>query len=318
MPNAAAEAKKNEGNTLFKAGKFSEAILKYNEATEIDPSMHTAFSNCAACHEKLGNFAEMENAARACINADPSFIKGYFRLATAHEKKNEYKAALDALTMGLAKEPRNKDLKKMQDDIKEKQRQEKVAQLIQSAKEKEKAGDFAEVIRVCDQGLALDGGNTALTAMRDKATPKYEAAEKKRKAGLSKTELLKEEGDKHYKAAAFEEAIKSYTKCIEQNPATELKVKALSNRSACYKQLSNFDGTIEDCSMVLEADPENVKAIIRRAQAFEAVERYKFALQDVKTVLSMPGDKVGAANWKLANDMQHRLNRVVAQLKASG
>ena len=106
--------------------------------------------------------------------------------------------------------------------------------------------------------------------------------------------------------------------CIDKGPSQELKIKCLSNRSACYKQLSNFDGTIEDCSTVLEAEPENVKAIIRRAQAFEAVERYKFALQDVKTVLSMPGDKVGAANWKLANDMQHRLNRVVAQLKASG
>ena len=142
--------------------------------------------------------------------------------------------------------------------------------------------------------------------------------------------------------------------CIDKGPSQELKIKCLSNRSACYKQLSNFDGTIDDCSQVLEVDPENVKAMVRRAQAFEAVERcvrraprsrsrssparcrvtrigesrgrsvlpitcrYKLALQDVKSVLSMPGDKVGAANWKLANDMQHRLNRVVAQLKASG
>ena len=97
MPNAAAEAKKNEGNTLFKAGKFSEAIAKYNEATEIDPSMHTAFSNCAACHEKLGNFKAMEEASAACINADPNFIKGYFRLATAKDKQNDLKGALDAV-----------------------------------------------------------------------------------------------------------------------------------------------------------------------------------------------------------------------------
>ena len=46
--------------------------------------------------------------------------------------------------------------------------------------------------------------------------------------------------------------------------------------------------------------------------------RYKFAMQDVKTILSMPGDKVGAAIWKLANEMQHRLNRVIAQQKAMG
>ena len=43
--------------------------------------------------------------------------------------------------------------------------------------------------------------------------------------------------------------------------------------------------------------------------------RYRFALQDVRTVLSMPHDKVGSQNLALANGMQHRLNRVVQQLK---
>jgi len=73
-----------------------------------------------------------------------------------------------------------------------------------------------------------------------------------------------------------------------------------------------------DCTAVLEIDPENVKALIRRAQAFEGVERYRFALQDVKTVLSMPFDKVGKTNLDLCNMMQHRLNKTVQQLKAMG
>ena len=85
--------------------------------------------------------------------------------------------------------------------------------------------------------------------------------------------------------------------------------------TACYKQISNFDGTISDCTAVLEAEPQNVKALIRRAQAFEGVERYRFALQDVKTVLGMPYHQVGKANFDLCNGMQHRLQRTVAQLK---
>jgi stress-induced-phosphoprotein 1 len=85
--------------------------------------------------------------------------------------------------------------------------------------------------------------------------------------------------------------------------------------SACYKQISNFDGTIEDCTAVLEVEPQNVKALVRRAQAFEGVERYRFALQDVKTVLAMPYQQVGKTNFDLCNGMQHRLNRTVAQLK---
>jgi stress-induced-phosphoprotein 1 len=121
-------------------------------------------------------------------------------------------------------------------------------------------------------------------------------------------------------AANFEGAIEWYTKCIDALRAankaqSELALKAYSNRAACYKQISNFDGTIADCSAVLEVEPDNVKALIRRAQAFEGVERYRFSLEDCKSVLQMPYEKVGKTNWDLCNMMQHRLNRTVQQLK---
>jgi stress-induced-phosphoprotein 1 len=86
-------------------------------------------------------------------------------------------------------------------------------------------------------------------------------------------------------------------------------------QTACYKQVSNYDGTIADCTAVLEVEPQNVKALLRRAQAFEGVERYRFALQDVKTVLAMPYNLVGKQNFDLCNGMQHRLQRTVNQLK---
>ena len=52
------------------------------------------------------------------------------------------------------------------------------------------------------------------------------------------------------KAANFEGAVEHYTKCIEALQSegkglSELALKAHSNRAACYKQISNFDGTIE-------------------------------------------------------------------------
>jgi hypothetical protein len=36
-------------------------------------------------------------------------------------------------------------------------------------------------------------------------------------------------------------------------------LKVYNNRAACYKQLSNFDGTIEDSTQVLEFKPDDVK-----------------------------------------------------------
>lgn len=67
---------------------------------------------------------------------------------------------------------------------------------------------------------------------------------------------------------------------------------------------------------MLEHRPDDIKALMRRAQAFEACERYKSALADVRQVLAYGIDAVGKPTYDLANGMQHRLNRVIAQLKA--
>lgn len=93
-------------------------------------------------------------------------------------------------------------------------------------------------------------------------------------------------------------------------------MKCYSNRAACYKQLSNFDGVIGDSTCVLEHKPDDVKALVRRAQAYEACERYKSALQDVRQVLSYGADSVGKQTFDLCNGMQHRLNKVIAQLRS--
>ncbi|POM74606.1 Heat shock protein, partial [Phytophthora palmivora] len=45
MVNAAADAKKNEGNEAFKNQDYPTAIAKYTEAIEIDATNHVYFSN---------------------------------------------------------------------------------------------------------------------------------------------------------------------------------------------------------------------------------------------------------------------------------
>jgi len=323
MPNAKADALKNQGNQFFKSGQYAAAIDKYKEATKIDASQPSYWSNMAACYEKLGKFEDMVSASQDCIKADRNFVKGYFRLATAYKNLNDLPSCIKALESGLAIQASNPDLKKMKKEITELQRGEQVAAYCSKAEEQMQAADIPGAYKTLELASRIDAGNPDIERMMSKVKPRFEAMEKKRKAGLSATEIYKERGDEAYKNAAFEDAIGYYTQCIdalkrENKISSELAIKALSNRAACYKQISNFDGVIEDSTAVLEADPENVKALIRRAQAFEAVERYRFALQDVKTVLSMPYDKVGKANYDLCNGLQYRLNRTVQQLKKMG
>jgi stress-induced-phosphoprotein 1 len=320
MPNKEAEAFKEQGNAFFKSGKFKEAIEKYVSATKIDPNVAAYWSNMAACHEKLRQYEEMAEASRSCIKADRTFVKGYFRLASAQKAMNDLDACIKTLESGLAVQSSNADLKNMKKEVIELQRGEQVAAYCAKAQEQLSANDISAAYKSLELASRLDAGNPDIERLMKQVKPKWDQLEAKRKKGLSGPELHKEKGDDMYKNANFEGAVEMYTKCIDALKSSgkgqsELALKAYSNRAACYKQISNFDGTIQDCTAVLEVEPENVKALVRRAQAFEGVERYRFALQDVKTVLSMPFHKVGKQNFDVCNGMQHRLQRTVEQLK---
>ena len=81
----------------------------------------------AACFEKLGKFEDMASASNDCIKADRTFVKGYFRLATAYKNLNDLPNCIKALESGLGVQSSNPDLKRMKKEIIELQRNEQVA-----------------------------------------------------------------------------------------------------------------------------------------------------------------------------------------------
>ena len=203
MPNAQAEALKGQGNTFFKGGKYAEAIEKYKAATALDDSVPAYWSNMAACYEKLGKFSEMEEAGRACIKADRSFVKGYFRLATAQKALGQLAECIKTLESGLAVQSGNADLKKMKKEVTELQRSEQVTSFCSKANEQAQNGDLGGAMKTLELASRLDAGNSEIEKLMSKIKPKWEAQEKKRKAGLSATEKYKEKGDELYKVWTF-------------------------------------------------------------------------------------------------------------------
>lgn len=317
MTKAAAQARKAEGNDFFKNKKYAEAIAKYTEAIAEDPGDVTFYSNRSACYAALNQWNEAAEDGRQCIICDKAFVKGYFRHALALQNMGNFDGALDSVKRGLGIDSQNADLKKMSRELEETMRQKRVESAISTGDQQESSGDMPGAFKTVDQALRLDPTNETLKRMMERIKPKYERAEKARVSTLDPKERMKEEGDNFFKSAQFEKAIVSYTKCLAaiSDKSSELALKVYNNRAACYKQLSNFDGTIEDSTNVLEHEPDNVKALVRRAQAYEACERYKLALQDVRQVLAFGQEKAGKQNYDLANGMQHRLNRVIAQLR---
>jgi len=105
------EEARQEGNELFKQGKYPEAIAKYEEAMKRDPKAHLPYSNRAACYQKLMEWQLALKDAEKCVEMEPSFVKGWSRKASIHVYLKEFHKALDAYNEILKIEPENEEAK---------------------------------------------------------------------------------------------------------------------------------------------------------------------------------------------------------------
>eukprot|EP00605_Chrysophyceae_sp_TOSAG23-4_P000885 GSChrysophyteH1.ASY1.ANO1.976.1 assembled CDS len=318
--NKEALAFKEQGNQFFKNKQYEQAIEKYSRAIECDgENDKTFYSNRSACYAALERWQEAADDGRKCIMVDKKFVKGYFRAGLAQQKMGNFEAALDVVKRGLGIDSGNVDLKRMSAECTESIRVSKVDAACKTAQEQMQSNDIYGAYRTLESAMRLDPNHDKLNKLMGTVRPQYERAERQRVSNLDPVEAIKEKGDNHYKASQFEAAIEVYTKAIKQGAAgSDVVLKCYGNRAACYKQLSNFDGTIADCTEVLEYKPDDIKSLMRRAQAFEACERYKLALADTRQVLGYGTEAAGKTNFDLANGMQHRLNKVIADLKKMG
>ncbi|XP_066245898.1 dnaJ homolog subfamily C member 7 [Euwallacea similis] len=76
-----ADLKKENGNQLFKIKQYRSALPLYTEAINLCPNTPAYYGNRAACYMMLNRYQEALEDARKSIQLDPTFIKGYTRIA---------------------------------------------------------------------------------------------------------------------------------------------------------------------------------------------------------------------------------------------
>merc|ERR1712223_738046 len=97
-----ADQKKEEGNQLYLSKNYREALQRYNEAISLCPGCPAFYGNRAACHMMLGQFVQALEDARTSVKLDPSFVKGYVRVAKCCVALGEIHAARQAINTAIS------------------------------------------------------------------------------------------------------------------------------------------------------------------------------------------------------------------------
>ncbi|XP_066530551.1 sperm-associated antigen 1A [Hoplias malabaricus] len=123
---------------------------------------------------------------------------------------------------------------------------------------------------------------------------------------------IKNEGNMLFRNGQFADALEKYTQAIEGcesegiDSPEDLSI-LYSNRAACYLKDGNSTDCIQDCTRALELRPFSLKPLLRRAMAYETLERYRKAYVDYKTVLQID------VSVQAAHDSIHRITKLLIE-----
>ncbi|XP_068425516.1 sperm-associated antigen 1-like [Clinocottus analis] len=123
---------------------------------------------------------------------------------------------------------------------------------------------------------------------------------------------LKNEGNLLFKNGQFADALEKYSLAIQGYTdsgidSPEDLCTLYSNRAACYLKVGNSQECIQDCTRALELQSFSLKPLLRRAMAYDSLERYRKAYVDYKTVLQID------TSVRAAHDSVDRITRLLIE-----
>lgn len=106
---------------------------------------------------------------------------------------------------------------------------------------------------------------------------------------LKRAHELKEEGNQRFQNKDYAGALEQYDKALRLTPKMHPdRAVYHSNRAACLMQMKpiDYETVISECTLALQIQPRFVRALLRRARAFESLGKPELAMQDVLVLLS--------------------------------
>lgn len=118
---------------------------------------------------------------------------------------------------------------------------------------------------------------------------------------VQKLDRIKEEGNGHFKAARYQQAVETYTTALEVDPLNKgTNSKILNNRAMCYSKQKQWQLAIQDCDRAIQLDPSYTKARKTRAKALGEDGDWEEAVRAYKNIQEQTPEEPG-----IAKDIRH-------------
>lgn len=231
-----AEAKKEEGNELYKQKKYEDAIKLYAEAIELDGSNVAYYTNRAACLMMLGQYQTALEDCRQASKLDPTNAKGFLREAKCHLALGDPSAAMRSAQRLKELEPTNPALRRELKTI------EILQHFLTEGDKAYESQDYNKVVYCMDRAL-------------------------QQAVGCTKIKLLKAESLALLKRLPEARLIANEVVHAEPTNADAMYVRGL-----CFYYEDNIDKALQHFQHVLRLAPDHTKAVsaFRKARMLKA------------------------------------------------
>lgn len=263
-----ADELKNQGNEMFKNGKYEEALELYQKAFDTFKSI-VYLNNISTAFLKMEKYElALEKAVEAC------------------EFGRDHGASFQEIAKALAKQ--GSALHKLQ--------------------------RFEEAIDKLKSSM-LEFRDKQTLALQNKVEEDFAAYKLKKLYDVELAKKLKDEAAVLMKNSKFIDAIEKYTNAMEHLPEAlqdgEAKVLCLqlhNNRSIALFKAGQIHASYEDCLFVLKQEPENIKALLRKAQIERMRKQYYLSVETYTEVMRL--DQTNQEGYEGYTKTQQKINEM--------
>ena len=313
---------KNSAAEFFKAKKFDQAIEQYDKAIELaqPDEIHVLYSNRSACYASLFKYQQALEDAEKCIEANPSFVRGYGRLATAQTGLQNYDDAIKSYEKYLELQPGAEYAVNGLNEVK------RLKEKLASGSSND-GGDFdiasimndPEIMQLMQDPAFMDAYMKQDVSFLSQ--PKYAKLINilnKVSSSLPKDEkttpnehIPKEESSEESKKAPEEVKVEEPKETPNEEDQLKIESEKLKAEGNVFYKQKNFEKAIEEYQKAFAKYPD-VLYLNNIAAAYLESSKYEEAIQTLNDAIEL--SKTNRTDYKTMAKIYHRLGNCYNKL----